>query len=81
MENIRNIRIEVKRDNYIVVIADSERFGKDEVMFEGNTFDQCFDYLKRELGKETIRLTSYFAYQEYTDRMGRCFPWLMRVVA
>lgn len=76
---MENIRIEVKADNYIVVIADTKRFGNNEVMFEGNTFDQCFDYIKRELDIDKVYLTAYLFYESYTDREGRTFPWMMWV--
>lgn len=76
---MENIIIEVKADNYIVVIADTKRFGNNEVMFEGNTFDQCFDYIKRELGIDKVYLTAYLIYELYTDRKGRTFPWKMWV--
>lgn len=75
---LRNIVIMVKRNNYIVVIANTERFGR-EVMFEGNTFNQCFDYIKKELGTNKLRLTSSLIYEVYTDRDERSFPWLMHV--
>lgn len=76
---MKNIIIEVKADNYIVVIADTKRFGNNEVMFEGNTFDQCFDYIKRELSIDRVYLTAYVFYETYTDRNGRTFPWKMWV--
>ena len=76
---MKNIRIVVKGDNYIVVIADTNRFGKNEVMFEGNTFNQCFDYIKRELDRERLNFTAYFIDGAYTDREGRCFPVRMSV--
>lgn len=76
---MENIRIEVKADNYIVVTADTKRFGNNEVMFEGNTFDQCFDYIKRELSIDKVYLTAYLIYESYTDRVGRTFPWKMWV--
>ena len=75
-----NIQIEVRSENYIVVLADTERFGKGEVMFEGNTFDQCFDYIKKETGKDEVSLRSYMIEALYTDRLGRTFPdWMMVV--
>lgn len=77
---MKNIRIEVRGENYIVVIADSERFGDSEVMYEGNTFDQCFDYLKREIGVEKLWLTGMIASGSYEDRTGRCFPAFMNVM-
>lgn len=75
-----NFRIEALRDNYMIVKADSERFGKQEVMFEGNTFAQCFNYIKNETGKDTLQLKSYFIFAPVTDREGRCFPCLMEVM-
>lgn len=75
---MEHIVIEVVKDNYIVVRADTERFGR-EVMFEGNTFDQCFEYIKRELGVDRLWLTSYVLYEPYTDRTGRTFPCFMEV--
>lgn len=78
MENVRIIAI---HDDYIIVKAATERFGKDEVLFEGNTFNQCFDYCKKELRKDRLNLQSSFLYESYTDREGRTFPWHMEVVA
>lgn len=79
--NMENIKIEVVRENYIVVRADTKRFGAGEVMFEGNTFNQCFDYIKRETGRaDPLRLQSCLAYGEYTDWQGRTFPSFMRVL-
>jgi len=48
-------------ENGWVVIADTERFGRDEIMFEGS-YDECWSYLKREaaasgLGKLTVHIT------------------------
>lgn len=76
---MKNIRIEYVRENYIVVKADTERFGKNEVMFEGNTFNQCFEYCKRELGKDKLSLSSSIILGAYTDREGRTFPLYMEV--
>ena len=75
-----NIRIRAVRKDYIIVKADTGRFGRNEVMFEGNTFSQCFDYIKRETGKKQLRLRSYMMDYVVTDREGRTFPWLMDVV-
>lgn len=79
--NMQNIEIEVMRENYIVVRADTERFGANEVMFEGNTFDQCFDYIKRETGRDVLQLSGYLIDGCYADRAGRCFPTWMKVRA
>ena len=77
---MRNIEIEVLRENYIVVRADTERFGENEVMFEGNTFEQCFDYIKRETEQDNLRLSTRLCYGIYMDRDGRGFPPYMQVV-
>ena len=77
---MKNIRIEVKRENYIVVIADTARFGADEVMYEGNTFDQCFDYIKRETGRDKLNVSGYMVDGIYTDWQGRSFPCYMNVI-
>lgn len=78
---MKNIRIEVKAENYITVTADTERFGPDEILFEGNTFSQCFEFIKRETGLDTLPLRSGFLFETYTDRAGRSFPWYMEVIA
>lgn len=75
-----NFRIEALRDDYMVVKADSERFGEQEIVFEGNTFNQCFDYIKRKTGKDKLNLTSCFIYKSVTDREGRTFPCYMEVL-
>ncbi len=75
-----NVRIVVKDENYIVVISDSKRFGMDAVMFEGNSFDQCFDYIKKETGAKEVHMTAYLTDGYYKDREGRTFPNYMKVI-
>ena len=80
---MRNIEIEVMGDNYIVVRADTERFGVGEVMAECNTFEQAFDYIKRETGKDKadkLFFRSCLAYGLYTDWTGVSFPPFMEVI-
>jgi hypothetical protein len=76
---MQNIRIEVLRDNYIVVKADTLRFGNNEIMFEGNTFDDCFEYIKKSLNKSILSLTGQIVDGIYVDRKGRAFPCFMKV--
>lgn len=73
-----NIRIIVERKDYIIVRADTSRFGINAIMFEGNNFDQVFDYIKRETGKESLQLVGNLA-SLHTDRCGRTFPAYMVV--
>lgn len=76
---MNNIRVIVKGDNYIVVKADSKRFGNDAIMFEGNTFNQCFNYIRRVCHVDRFSLSSYMMVAPYTDREGRTLPWIMDV--
>ena len=73
-----NIRIIVKGENYIVVVADSERFGKNEIMYEGNCFRECFNYIKRETGRDSLTLNGTLA-SLCEDRKGETFPSYMEV--
>ena len=77
---MHNFNIEAWRSDYMIVKADSERFGNQEIVFEGNTFDQCFDYIKRETGKDKLYLRSYLLYEPITDRNGKCFPCVFQVL-
>jgi len=77
--NMTNIEIEVMRENYVIVRGDSPRFGRGEILFEGNTFDECFDYVKRETGRDNLMVTGRLVDGLYADRNGRTFPTFMRV--
>lgn len=75
-----NIKIEVRDENYIVVTADTKRFGPGEVMCECNTFEQCFDYIRRELGLEKdakLLFTTMLIMGSYTDWTGKTLPTYM----
>lgn len=79
---MENIRIIVAKEDYIVVKADHPRFGKDAVMFEGNHFDECFQYIRRELGirpDQSLKLRGWMSAL-YMDRMGSSFPSIMEVL-
>lgn len=77
---MKNIEIVVTEERTIVVYADTKRFGKHEIMFEGHTFDECFDYIKRNTGMDRVYLQSSFLYEPFTDTAGRTFPCMMDVV-
>lgn len=78
---IKNVRVVAIRDkaSYIVVKADTKRFGNDAVMFEGNTFEQCFDYIRRTFRTDYFKLSSYAVVPNYTDREGNTLPWILNV--
>lgn len=77
-DNMRNIRIEFKTPIYIIVRADTNRFGDNAIMYEGNTFRGCFDYIERETGLDSLILTGTIA-SRVTDWKGETYPSYMRV--
>ena len=76
---MKHIRIVVTDSNTIVVKADTKRFGRDAIMYEGSTFMQCCDYIRRTTGREHFTLSSSPLAELYTDPDGRVLPWLMDV--
>ena len=54
---MENIRVRVTDNDTIVVVADTERFGKDAIMFEERTFMRCFDYIRRKTGKNHFKIS------------------------
>lgn len=76
---MKNIRIVVTDNNTIVVKADTKRFGTDAIMYEGSTFMQCCDYIRRVTGRNDFRLESYPMVEAFTDPDGWTMPWLMSV--
>ena len=76
---MKNIVITTVRENYIVVAADTERFGVGEILFEGNCFRECFDWVKRQTGKTSLSLRGWMS-SLYTDRNGETFPTRIEVI-
>ena len=52
MKNIRLIRTNDIKNGWVVK-ADTKRFGKDEIMFEGS-YDECFKYLDRQFQNPNV---------------------------
>ena len=75
---MKDITIEMIRKDYIVVKASTDRFGPQEIMYEGIAFRECFDYIKRETGADALRLIGTMSSLT-TDRNGETFPVFMRV--
>jgi len=51
-----NIKINKVRDNYFTVVANTERFGDNEIMFEGTTERECELFLNKEkTGYDNLR--------------------------
>lgn len=80
MENITIMVLHPDQPNSsILVKADSKRFGKNEIMFEGISFKECFEYVKRETKRDHLRLMGCLV-GAYTDCKGKTFPWIMDVL-
>ena len=75
-----NIRIIAHDSMHIEVIADSKRFGKDTIMFQSGSFRECFDYIKRETGKEKLRLCGSCLASLLCDWTGKEYPAYMEVL-
>ena len=79
-----NIQIAVTDNNTITVIADTKRFGKHAVMYEGSTFMQCCDYIRRATRNNHFKLQALshpaLPIRTFTDPEGRTLPWMMDVV-
>ena len=43
---MKDIRIKKIRENYYIVTATTERFGKDEIMFEGISLEECLEWIR-----------------------------------
>lgn len=53
---MKKVRIKKIHSNYSVVIADTERFGKDEIMFEGSSDIACLRWcVKNNVDHTKIR--------------------------
>lgn len=68
---MENIRIAVTSNKTIIVKADSERFGKDAIMFESTKFMECFDYIRRATGKDHFQIKHLATVRPFTDTDGR----------
>lgn len=76
---MENIRIVVK-DSSIVVIADTKRFGKDAIMFEGHSFMECCDYIRRRTNNNHFKLKALTCFRSFTDSEGLTMPDHLDVV-
>lgn len=77
---MKNIRIIAHDSMHIEVIADSKRFGENEIMFQSGSFRECFDYIKRETGKDNLRLRGSCLASLLRDWTGKEYPSYMEVI-
>ena len=78
--SMQNVQIVVTDNFTIVVIADTKRFGKQQIMFEGRTLMEACDYIRRTTGKNHFQLKGLDAMRKFKDPDGRLMPWIMDVV-
>lgn len=76
---MRNIRIAVEDSGTIAVIADTKEHGRNAVVYEGQTFRQCCDYIREKCRRNNFRLVSASCMRKYTDAEGETMPWVMDV--
>ena len=76
---MKNIRIIVTDNRTIVVKADTKRFGEGAILFEGSTFMQCCDYIRKVTKTDQFKLNSYSCVNMFTDTEGHTMPWIMSV--
>lgn len=77
---MKNIRIVVTDNRTIVVKADTERHGKNAILFEGRKFMECCDYIRRTAGKNHFQLKAWSVVEQFTDTDGLTLPSIMSVV-
>lgn len=77
---MKNITIAVTDNRTIVVKADTERFGKGAILYEGYTFMQCCEYVRRICRTNHFKLNSWSGCKTYTDADGRTMPIVLDVV-
>ena len=77
---MKNIKIIAHDSMHIEVVADSERFGQNTIMFQSGSFCECFDYIKRETGKDNLRLHGSCLASLLKDWTGKEYPSYMEVI-
>ena len=76
---MKNITIAVTDNNIIVVRADTKRFGIGAILFEGYTFMQCCEYIRKMCRTNHFKLNSWSTCKTYTDPDGRTMPIVLNV--
>lgn len=77
---MKNIRIVATDNNTLTVKADTKRYGNDAIMFEGRTFMECCDYIRRATGQNHFKLETFFCVPNFTDANGQTLPRILNVV-
>lgn len=73
---MKNITIERTNNNTYVVYADTERFGKHEIMFEGISEEECKAFIKNvkeAIAKTIIEKVAEQKKEQFTKFFNRCY--------
>lgn len=75
---MKKIRICVLGQNHIAVKANTKRFGPHAIIYEGNTFAECFKWIEAMTGR-TVYGVEWKNSTRYQDRTGLRLPVEIRV--
>lgn len=75
---MKKIRVCVLDHNLIAVKANTKRFGPHAIIYEGNTFAECFKWITKVTGR-TVYGIEWKNSNRYKDRTGLELPVEMRV--
>ena len=70
---MKKIRICVLGQNHIAVKANTKRFGPHAIIYEGNTFAECFKWIEAMTGR-TVYGVEWKNSTRYQDRTGLRLP-------
>lgn len=66
---MKDIRIKKIRENYYIVTATTERFGKDEIMFEGISLEECLEWIRANTKPQKKALWAVSIQSKVTKNM------------
>lgn len=79
MKKLKNVSIVVTDKRTVTVVTAAGKSGGPSVLFEGKTFRECCDYIRKEYGKNHFQLDSSSCIKKFTDAEGCTMPWIMDV--
>ena len=74
---MKKIRVCVLGQSHIAVKANTKRFGPHAIIYEGNTFAECFSWIESVTGR-TVYGIEWKTSARYQDRTGLRLPAEMR---
>lgn len=61
---MENIKIKHDKRNYWYVVADTKRFGEQEILFEGINAEECLNYIRKNQSKAVYTMEIMDAWNE-----------------